>query len=64
MYNPDHMSFHQITKENDATQSLNASHKEFSDLLSKGFFKLIPRSIVPEVEALPPAVWVLKKNDG
>ena len=57
----DTIYFHQTAKENDATQFLKTAHKEFSDLLSKGFFELILCSIVPEVETLSPAIWAMKQ---
>ena len=38
---PDNMYFHQVMKENDATQFLKAAHKELLDLLSKGILELM-----------------------
>ena len=49
-------------KKNYATQFLKAGHKGFTYFISKGFFELIPRIIVPEGETIFPAVWSMKKK--
>ena len=64
MSDPDTMYFHQTMRENDVTEFLKAMHKGFLEFPSKGVFKLIYHSIVPEGDNLFPAVWAMKKNDG
>ena len=49
-------------KENDATQSLNATHKTFVDFIIKGSFELITKIRVTEGEIFLPAVWALKRK--
>ena len=47
MSDTDTMYFNQATNENDDTQFLKSEHKEFSDLISKGMFEMIPCTIFP-----------------
>ena len=59
---PDTMYFNQAMKENDATQFLNATHKELAYLLSKGIFELIPCRRVQEGYALSSEVQSKKQK--
>ena len=48
--------------ENDATQFLKEAQKEFSDLISKGGFELIPSIIVIDGDNICPEVWSIQQK--
>ena len=62
MYNPYTVSFCQAMDENDATQFLKEAQKEFSNLISKGGFELIPSIIVIDGDNICPEVWSIQQK--
>jgi hypothetical protein len=45
---PDTMYFHQVMKQADAKNFMDAAHNEFNDLLQRGVFEIVPVFLVPE----------------
>jgi hypothetical protein len=59
---PDTMYFHQAMKQTEATNFLDAAHKEFQNLLEREIIEIVPAFLVPKGMRIFSAVWSMRRK--